>query len=55
MSWFINLLTGMIALLISAAMAHFGGESHAAPILSPQPISQPASQDAAPDNDDASR
>ncbi|MFT4073965.1 MAG: hypothetical protein QM647_00440 [Asticcacaulis sp.] len=47
MSWFINLLTGLIALLISAAMAHFGGDSRVAPPVPSQVTPPPAS---APDN-----
>jgi hypothetical protein len=41
-SWFINLLTGLIAILISAAMLHFGGDSDPMPVKAPVPASQDA-------------
>ncbi|MGN6364215.1 hypothetical protein [Asticcacaulis taihuensis] len=57
MSWLFNLLSGLVAVLISAALLHFGG-SAGAPPHDPPPATQPDNTgmpDGAPAEDDASR
>lgn len=57
MSWLLNLLSGLIAVLISAALLHFGGSSTDAP-NDHAPAARPdnaATPGAAPAEDEAPR
>ena len=57
MSWLLNLLSGLVAVLISAALLHFGGTS-GTPRQDQAPAAQPDNArmpDTAPADDEASR
>jgi hypothetical protein len=56
-SWLFNLLSGLVAVLISAALLHFGGSAGATP-HDPHSVAQPDNTgmpESTPAEDDASR